>query len=1514
MTDRCGNNGDECPELPSFNGEDYFDDKVRVCSCVLVSTLLCAAPLRASIQRRLCETFFVLFVLVSWQPLGCCYTKEQQALWERWLALKNRVARLEGTVRYLRGVKKTVIIKQRLSARIRGAPGPHGPPGPQGVHGPKGGLGPKGMPGPEGARGPQGPPGVEGPQGPQGPMRCPKGTPSPTMRLSKCGVTSCLVEVKHAGEWGTICGTGVSHTTGALICKELGFPGLSRVEEAGRGSGKIWLSAVSCVGNEVSATMCSHGSWGNAGGCNHLNDLGVCCSGTPGMPPPLPVCGAGSYFPHPWEGKACYSDVHAARTYPEAQEVCQKWGGDLFSYENQAELRLAQEILGRSTHFWIALRKRRGKWIFEDGEQDGYALNRWSPGKPSKNSDNLCGAEVVLHGVNNYISDTECSTALPFICKKYEKGKAPARSTVAAASTVRHLREDWIDPPACKFTGQTVELFGDAGYRGWKAVLGVGEYRNLDKNVCDNDKKLCEVKPCNAEPNALTSLKIPGGVSVILYDEKDFRGLSITLYGPRDIQDINAMAQGWNDRAESIRIETAPMTQWLLRMYKGKNLIHQPYAGNLDVVGQTTVPWVNQRSVQEFQDAVPGTPDADFAAEYFGNLKIVTGGVYAFCSNSDDGSRIFVGENAGLHVVDNNGGLHGPREMCGNIQLNAGTHAIKATFFNHGGGALMSITYKGADTAGVFMPIPSISISDVPAPPKPSQWTMKVFQQISDLESRPSTRSMQLVGTSHSVNTIDFAQRGDWVKYVKDFPDRNLAVILYGNLHIESAGDYRICASSADGSYVYMNGDLIIDNGGRHGVQEKCQLMTLKKGMQQVKVLYWRYAGEPYLKLSYAGVDTGQSKWPMPSDSSRVFETAPAPSVWLLRQWQASPGERLLKDEDSAKLEWLEFISQGNAAAIDFRNSKDLAQYVSPLKNDNVAWRIYGKHTFEKPGIYDFCLTNYYSAQLLMDDKVIVDNSGTHGNREKCMKMYVDAKTYNLEIKWWYSVNGGAMRLMYQGPETEGSKVLMPSENPGIVPMPPPMAGGYAPGVWPKGWCHPPDAVCLSLGIKENMCGTCTKTATGFKLENTKAGLRWGPGGSNVDGKSFDDNFIGKGTTQAKNLCILAKYGNKPKEFPEFPTSNCEGVTKRDIPRQQHWYGDCRAGTHSEKSCCSNAALLVPGQDWAKFSVGNTCRGNSDTDDVLGSLTCEFGSASAHGPWPVRACFPIDQTCTDLGVKDNLCGKCTKTADGFKLTNTDAGLRFAGYSFDDQEIGRGSIQAQNVCILARYGNKGQVTKQPLDTCAGKPNSGSVESQVHWYGNCNPGTVAQKDCCSGAFILGSYFDWQKFSKGSSCKGDSDTDRTLGELECSFDDGTYKQGSWPLGWCQPLSEECKKLGVKDNLCGECLALAGGGFQLKEPKMGLRFSGASFDDQNLATGSYQTMNICSLARYGNGGKILYQPTNKCAGTSGHGAARQVSPLPLAPVPFVWYGGKDVARHAWRCMGRCGMALSLVVPCHFL
>ncbi len=104
-------------------------------------------------------------------------------------------------------------------------------------------------------------------------------------------------------------------------------------------------------------------------------------------------------------------------------------------------------------------------------------------------------------------------------------------------------------------------------------------------------------------------------------------------------------------------------------------------------------------------------------------------------------------------------------------------------------------------------------------------------------------------------------------------------------------------------------------------------------------------------------------------------------------------------------------------------------------------------------------------------------------------------------------------------------------------------------------------------------------------------------------------------------------------------------------------------------------------------------------------------------------------------VKDNLCGKCTKYGtSGFKLEESKAGLRFNGASFDDNQIGasfvrsvwcpgvfvhtafgiagKGTMQAKNICILAKFGNGGTITDTPTSDCEGKSISGPA-SEVHW---------------------------------------------------------------------------------------------------------------------------------------------------------------------------------------------------------
>ena len=69
------------------------------------------------------------------------------------------------------------------------------------------------------------------------------------------------------------------------------------------------------------------------------------------------------------------------------------------------------------------------------------------------------------------------------------------------------------------------------------------------------------------------------------------------------------------------------------------------------------------------------------------------------------------------------------------------------------------------------------------------------------------------------------------------------------------------------------------------------------------------------------------------------------------------------------------------------------------------------------------------------------------------------------------------------------------------------------------------------------------------------------------------------------------------------------------------------------------------------------------------------------GAWPEGGCFTSSSDCVGLGVKDNLCGQCVPLCDrcdadaGFKLVNP-AGLRFAGSTFDDSSLGKGSIQVR----------------------------------------------------------------------------------------------------------------------------------------------------------------------------------------------------------------------------------------------
>jgi alpha-L-fucosidase len=95
----------------------------------------------------------------------------------------------------------------------------------------------------------------------------------------------------------------------------------------------------------------------------------------------------------------------------------------------------------------------------------------------------------------------------------------------------------------------------------------------------------------------------------------------------------------------------------------------------------------------------------NYAFEYKGFVRVFKDGVYAFFTESDDGSALYIGDT---RVVDNDG-PHGMAEKKGLIALAAGWHPIRVVYFNATGSEGLKVSWQGAGLAK--QPIPDSALA-----------------------------------------------------------------------------------------------------------------------------------------------------------------------------------------------------------------------------------------------------------------------------------------------------------------------------------------------------------------------------------------------------------------------------------------------------------------------------------------------------------------------------------------------------------------------------------------------------------------------------------------------------------------------------------------------------------------------------------------------------------------------------------------------------------------------------------
>jgi hypothetical protein len=125
------------------------------------------------------------------------------------------------------------------------------------------------------------------------------------------------------------------------------------------------------------------------------------------------------------------------------------------------------------------------------------------------------------------------------------------------------------------------------------------------------------------------------------------------------------------------------------------------YFTNLTRSGEPVVVTIDESiSTDTLDNGTAGVWPA-FSVEWTGAIVIDEPGTYRFSTLSDDGSELEVADQ----IVVRNGGLHGPQEVSGRIDLAAGIHPLRLRYEQAGGGFALALNYaRGGEP---LLPVPA---------------------------------------------------------------------------------------------------------------------------------------------------------------------------------------------------------------------------------------------------------------------------------------------------------------------------------------------------------------------------------------------------------------------------------------------------------------------------------------------------------------------------------------------------------------------------------------------------------------------------------------------------------------------------------------------------------------------------------------------------------------------------------------------------------------------------------------
>ena len=231
-----------------------------------------------------------------------------------------------------------------------------------------------------------------------------------------------------------------------------------------------------------------------------------------------------------------------------------------------------------------------------------------------------------------------------------------------------------------------------------------------------------------------------------------------------------------------------------------------------------------------------------FGTKYTAHVRAPKDGEYTFYTESTDGSQLFVD---GALIVDNDG-RHSKTEVSGRTSLEGGWHKIVVEFFNGSHDASLDVNWK--PPGGSKEPIDAA----------------KLITSLSDgLDGADSGVEYELYRPGMPQLDPPVPEDAGVVPdaMLDGLYDRKeyIALTYDGYVYAPRDGEYTFHTWSDDGSRLFVDGALIVDNGGTHSGKWASGSISLAAGFHKLDVEYFNGLGARHLKV----------RWTKPGTSSK---------------------------------------------------------------------------------------------------------------------------------------------------------------------------------------------------------------------------------------------------------------------------------------------------------------------------------------------------------------------------------------------------------------------------------------------------------------------------------------------------------------------------------------------------------------------------------------------------------------------------------------------------------------------